>query len=319
MGFGNYSHEAHLALTRGRSAAAAPVFTQAQAHPLLSPKNTRRECRDSADHPDTLGIVFALDVTGSMGRIPAALASATLPTFMASLEAARITDPQLCFMAIGHPADRSPLQVGQFESTAALIDGWLTRLHLEGGGVGKHEGYELGMWYAAQHMALDCVEKRGRRGFLFLTVDTLPNPALSRLDAARILGETLEHDVPIRDVIDVLQRRFEPFVLIAPGSARGVERAWRDLLGDRVVLLQHHEDVAHVAAGLIALLEGAAASLTVFVDQLTAQGMGRRKSSRIARALVCFAASIHRDGAPLPGSAEGRIRLPLPRASGIER
>lgn len=318
MGYGDYSYEAHVALTAGRAQQAAHRVFASGADPLLESRGARRECRDSDEHPDALGIVFALDVSASMGSIPRTLATSTLPQFMASLEAARITDPQVCFMAIGHAADRVPLQVGQFESTAALIDAWLTRLYFEGGGVGRHECYELAMWFAAHRMDLDSVALRGRRGFLFLTVDTLPNPALSRVEAARILGAELEHDLPIRTVIDELQERFEPFVLIAPGAAAGVERAWRDLLGDRVVVLQDPQDVAHVAAGLIGLLEGAVADLPAYVDRLKGQGLKRERRSRIARALVVFAASIHRDGAPVPG-VKGRPRIPGLRPSGMAR
>lgn len=315
MGYGSYSHEAHVALTSGRrQQRARTVFRGNALDPLLDPRASQRECRDSDEHPDALGIVFAFDVSGSMGSIPHTLATATLPTFMASLEAARITDPQLCFMAVGHASDRAPLQVGQFESTAALIDSWLTRLWLEGGGVGQHEGYELAMWFAAERMQLDCVEHRGRRGFLFLTVDTLPNPALSVVQARRILGVELERDVPIRTVVEHLQRAFEPFVLLAPGTPSGVEEAWRELLGDRVLQLAHVDDTAAICSGLIALLEGAAPSLPVFVDRLAGS---RRDKARIARTLVGFAASIHRDGAPTTGSA--RPRLPRSRPSGIDR
>lgn len=300
MGYGEYSHAAHVALTSRRSAS-APVFTQRGCHPLMDPRHAVREARDSTDHPDSLGVMFALDVSGSMGQVPRSLATETLPDFMQVLLDAGITDPQVCFAAIGHAGqDRAPLQVGQFESSATLIDRWLTRLWLEGGGVGGHEAYELAMYFAARRVRLDSVEKRGRRGFLFLTGDTGPNPAVSRVQVERILGDTLSTDLPIRALIEELQHSFEPFFLLAPGVARGVERAWRDLLGDRVVALQHADDAAHIAAGLIALLEGAADSLDGYATRLRASGMRRRRIARIAGALVPFAASIGRDGAPLP-------------------
>ena len=71
MGYGNYSLAAHAALTAGRAhKSGTQVFMQTQCHPLMNPKGLKvRECRDSADHPDSLGIAFALDVTGSMGDI----------------------------------------------------------------------------------------------------------------------------------------------------------------------------------------------------------------------------------------------------------
>lgn len=38
-----------------------------------------RECRDSEEHPETTPIIIALDVTGSMGRIPHDLVKNQLP------------------------------------------------------------------------------------------------------------------------------------------------------------------------------------------------------------------------------------------------
>lgn len=311
MGFGEYSHAAHVALTSSRSVS-APLFRTDGCHPLMVPRSAVRECRDSDEHPDSLGVIFALDVTGSMGDIPRTLAQSTLPDFMRVLLDAGVRDPALCFMAVGHAGqDRAPLQVGQFESSEALIDLWLTRLLLEGGGAGGHEAYELAMYFAARKMRLDSVQHRGRRGFLFLTGDTTPNPAVSKLYVERIIGDHIEADLPIRAMIEELQRSFEPFFLIAPGAARGIERAWRDLLGDRVIVMEHAEDTAHIAAGLVALLEGAVPVLGTLVERLAATGLPRKRAARIARALVPFSASIGRDGAPVTGSS----RLDLPKGS----
>src|SRR3954466_12992637 len=103
MGYGNYSFAAHTALIAGRShQARSEVFTQTQCHALMNPKGLKvRECRDSANHPESLGIAFALDVTGSMGDIPRLLATKELPNFMKLLTACGVAHPQLMFMAIG--------------------------------------------------------------------------------------------------------------------------------------------------------------------------------------------------------------------------
>ncbi|MFT7518808.1 MAG: hypothetical protein ACI9MC_000940, partial [Kiritimatiellia bacterium] len=169
-----------------------------------------------------------------------------------------------------------------------------------GGGVGGQEAYELAMYFGARKMTLDCVEKRGRRGYFFLTGDVRPNPAASRTEIERLIGDPVASDMPIRSLIEELQRTFEPFFLIAPGAGRAIERAWRDLLGDRVVCLQHVDDTAAVSAGLIALLEGAVVSLGAYAERLHAGGVSRKEAARVVRTLVPFAASVHRDGAPIP-------------------
>lgn len=304
MGYGEYSHAAHVALTRTRDTA-RPVFASRAVHPLLDPRGVHRECRDSSEHPESLGIAFALDVTGSMGDIPRSLATRTLPDFMQALLDAGLSDPQVCFMAVGHAGhDKAPLQVGQFESTGALIDSWLTRLWLEGGGVGQHEAYELALYFCARKVQLDSVRLRGRRGYLFLTGDVLPNPAVSRVQVRHVLGDQLDADLPIRELITEVQQRFEPFFLVAPGRYRAVGRAWRDLLGDRVVALEDMEDTAYVCASLVALMESAAGSLDEIGRRLSRAGLPRRRIARVVRDLVPLAASLGRDGAPeVPATA----------------
>ena len=125
MGYGNYSAEAHEAIIQGRASLPTQnVFKQTVCHPLMNPKGIKaRESRDSAEHPHTTSIVFALDVTGSMGEIPAHLAKQELPHFMKLLLDCKVPDPQVLFMAVGDAtSDLAPLQVGQFESTAELMD-----------------------------------------------------------------------------------------------------------------------------------------------------------------------------------------------------
>src|ERR1035437_6653974 len=115
MGFGSYSHSAHQALIADRAdKSRSEVFQQRGCHTLMSPRGlTVRESRDNAEHPNSFGIAFALDVTGSMGNIPELLASQELPTFMKLLTDCRIPDPQVMFMAIGDAtSDDAPLQVG---------------------------------------------------------------------------------------------------------------------------------------------------------------------------------------------------------------
>src|SRR5688572_16109224 len=103
MGYGSYSYEAHENLVQSRvDKSREEVFTQRSVHPLLDPHGVKfRESRDSAAHPNSVPIIFALDVTGSMGAIPEQLARRELPHFMKSLLDAEVTDPQVLFMFVG--------------------------------------------------------------------------------------------------------------------------------------------------------------------------------------------------------------------------
>ncbi|SEF30665.1 VWA domain-containing protein [Variovorax sp. NFACC27] len=295
MGYGNYSHAAHTALIADRaSRSGAEVFTQRTTHPLMNPHGLKvRESRDNADHPNSLGIVFALDVTGSMGDIPQTLARRELPTFMKLLTDCGVADPQLMFMAIGDAnSDHAPLQVGQFESTANLMDQWLTWSYLEGGGGGTgEESYELAFYVMAQHTDMDCWVKRRKRGYLFVTGDELPYPAVSRHQIEGLVGEKLDEDIPIEEVIAAAAETTNLFFLIPDAQRRRrCEPRWRELLGDHVICMDSPDDACAVAAGIVALTEKAVPSLEALAGVMSATGMEKERVGGVLHALDGYAA-----------------------------
>lgn len=312
MGYGSYSYEAHEAMTRARAdKPVQQVFKQTQCHPLMDPHGVKaRESRDSAAHPNSLGIVFALDVTGSMGKIPDLLARERLPSFMKTLLGCGIADPSVLFLAVGDAvSDRAPLQVGQFEASEREIDQWLTWTFLEGaGGTFGKESYELAMYFAARHTDMDNFRKRGKRGYYFMTGDEEAYPLVSRRQAQQLIGDDVAADVPIAQVVDELQRTFEPFFLI-PDLARRkhCEAFWRKLLGDRVICMEDPTDSVDVAAGLVALCEGALPDLDALARKLTDGGTPRPRVGAVVRALTPFAATLQRDGTPAPRLVDAPI------------
>jgi hypothetical protein len=307
MGHGSYSADAHAALLAGRAAAGdQKVFAQRECHPLMNPKGVKlRECRDSAEHPHSLGIAFALDVTGSMGDIPRALAVQELPRFMRVVTSCRIRDAQILFTAVGDATcDRAPLQVGQFESTAYLMDQWLTRSYLEGGGgAGNQESYELALYFLAVHTEMDCVVRRGKRGYLFMTGDENPYPLLSRHIVESVVGDRLDDDLKVAEIVAELQKSFVPFFLIPDQGRRSrCERAWRDLFGDHVLCMDAAADVCYVAGGALALCEGAAAGLDELRPILSGAGLAKDRMGSVLRTLEPLAAAIRSGDPGLYGS-----------------
>jgi hypothetical protein len=294
MGGGNYSHVAHKALLRSRSnIPVQQVFQQQKCHPLMDPKGVKlRESRDSDNHPQSLGIVFALDVTGSMGAIPRLLATEQLPDFMKILMDCEVKDPQLLFMAVGDAiSDNAPLQVGQFESTAELMDQWLTWCYLEGGGGGTgQESYEMGMYFLAMHTEMDCMVKRNKRGYLFMTGDEEPYSLLSKNIVDGYIGDKLDDDVPVEAIVAELQKSFIPFFII-PDKARAqrCERTWRNLLGDNVIVLEGPSDVCYAAAGALLLNEGLAKDMKDLEKKLLSAGLDKRRKDTLIHALKPFA------------------------------
>jgi hypothetical protein len=294
MGYGNYSREAHEALLQSRaSIPVQQVFKQDKCHPLMNPKGVKlRESRDGSDHPESLGIVFALDVTGSMGEIPRLLAKEQLPAFMKIVLDCEVRDPQILFMAIGDAiSDYAPLQVGQYESTAELMDQWLTWCYLEGGGGGSgEESYELGMYFLAMHTEMDCMVKRSKHGYLFMTGDEKPYPTLSRHIVESVVGDRLDEDIACEEIVAELQKSYVPFFLIPTQErAQRCERKWRDLIGDNVLVLESAVDVCYVSAGAILLSEGRVSNLQELTALLTGAGMPAPRQAAVVRALTPYA------------------------------
>jgi len=262
----------------------------------MNPKGVKlRESRDAADHPQSLGIVFALDVTGSMGEIPKIMATEQLPVFMKVLMDCKIPDPQVLFMAVGDAvSDGSPLQVGQFESTAELMDQWLTWTYLEGGGGGTgQESYELGLYFLATHTEMDCMVKRNKRGYLFMTGDEVPYPSLSKHVVETIIGDRLDEDLTCEEIVAELQKTFVPFFIIPDRArARNCERRWRDLLGDHVLCLDAPIDVCYVAAGAMLISEGRVTSIKQLAAFLKDAGLPPFRANEVIQSLVPFAEAV---------------------------
>lgn len=289
MGYGSYSYEAHQAITSSRAGqSAAAVFKGTVVDPKMDPKGVKyRESRDNKDNPNSLGIVFALDISGSMASIPVDIATKQLPGFMKLLTDAKVASPQVLFAALTDvQGDGRPLQVGQFETTAELMDRWLTRCSLNGGG---DELYELAFHFFARHTAMDCWEKRQRKGYLFMTGDEPSNTTLSGALVKRWF-DTDQQDMPLEAVIADVRRTFHPF-FIAPDLKRGegVSAFWTPYLKESFIVLDDPADTCAAAAGLVALGEGAVSGLAQLEASLTKSGNTRAK--QVVEALRPWAAA----------------------------
>jgi hypothetical protein len=304
MGYGSYDGEAHKAMTTARATLPREeVFKSVNLHPTMDPKGVEfRESRDSAEHPDSIGIIFALDETGSMQGIPKMLAYEELPGFMSLiLDGGFVRDPQVLFMGIGDAVqsyrEESPLQVGQFESEAHLMDQWLTRIHLEGkGGGNQGESYDLAFYFAARHTAMDCWEKRGRKGYLFVTGDEEPLPVNAHAVRDRI-GDDVRKDIPMEKIVEEASKTFHCFFLIPDlMRAERCERPWREVLGDNAIVMEDPHDTCAVAATLIGLTEGTLEDLQAAAAKLKELGKPRAQIDRVIRAVEPYANAIGRGG-----------------------
>jgi len=308
MGSGTWSTDVYAAAASYRRATGASAFAHTDSgarhvHPALDPYGvTVRESRDSDEHPRSLAISVLFDVTGSMCSVPRTL-QAKLPELLGLiLRKGYVADPHIMFGAIGDATcDRAPLQVGQFESDNRMDDD-LGRILLEGGGGGQMtESYELAMYFMARHTSMDCWEKRGKRGYLFLMGDELAYAKVKKAEVKRIIGDDLKRDIPIAEIVAELKERFDVYYIIPSGTFHADDPKllgfWRGLLGQNVIRLDDLDAVCETIALTVGLGEDAI-DLDEGLEHL--EEVGSTAGEVVSRALAPLRrGSVARASAPL--------------------
>lgn len=247
--------------------AATENFKARETKKDMSPLNVIREARDSVEHPNSTPIIVALDVTGSMGHIPQYMITTGLGVvFNEILTRKPVSDPQVAIWAIGDAAyDRSPLQVGQFESDMTITK-WIESVHREGGGGGnRFESYELAYYFAAYKTKLDAVEKHGRKGFIFTIGDECPSTHVFAAQVKKVIGDTIQGDIPFPDLMTEVRKSYIPYHIVCMDStaypyhfsdSAGGKEKWAEVMGQNVLYLEDHTALAPLIVSILQLHAG---------------------------------------------------------------
>lgn len=256
MGGSTYSFQSRATRSADlgyQTKSAREIFSN-KADQTMNPKGViLRESRDSEVNPVTTPIIIALDVTASMGHIPHELVKNALPKLVSSLLEIGVPAPAILFLAIGdHYSDRSPLQVGQFESGDAELDLWLTRTYLEGGGGGNGgESYGLAHLFAAKFCQTDHWDKRKQKGFL-ITIGDEPNHA--RYESNAIKEITGNGDIATKsaeELITEAQERWNVFHIAAHNSYENSLRGWKEVLKDNAIPMESPAQLPEIVSNII--------------------------------------------------------------------
>lgn len=270
MGGGSYSFEnrTERSVSEGYHTKSIREIFESNLNSHMNPYSVElRESRDSEEHPESLAIVIGLDVTGSMGSVPHYLVKNGLPNLMKKIIDAGIVHPQVLFTGLGdHTCDKAPFQVGQFESSDELLDHWLTKLYLEGGGGGNNgESYMLPWYFAGYRTAIDCFEKRGQKGFLFTIGD---EPVLKEVPAAvlkKIFGSGQYEDFTSSSLFEKASEMYNVFHINIKSTRSGVRESvyngWKQLIQDNLLVAESREDVSGLIAD--AIVKGVGTKKTV--------------------------------------------------------
>lgn len=244
---------------------ASQVFRESQMPEEFDPSKIKlpREACDSVDCPHSRGIIFAEDVTGSMGRYLLELIRDQFPELINMVYSSVSYNPHIMFMGVGDvtAGDKAPLQVTQFEADLRMLD-QVQKIFLERrGGGNAFESYLLPWYFAAKHVKMDCWDKRREKGFLFTFGDEQPTPKLTQYEERRVFGPNAsmtEQVLSGADCLRMAEEKFNCYHILLHGSGYGPQerRMWKDLMGGHACDLSDYECLPELVIAILNMHEG---------------------------------------------------------------
>ena len=216
------------------------IFTAVTLDESLNPKKFKvRECVNSDEHPNTIPVILALDVTGSMGSACKETADA-LGVIMTDLYQ-KFKDIEFCVMGIGDLAyDRAPIQMSQFESDIRIAEA-LDKIYMEhGGGGNAYESYTAAWYMALKRTKLDCIDKQGRKGIVITMGDEPLNPYLPVSKLNEAVNGKEQGNVETPELYKEVSKHFDVYHIAVndPHDSYSyyeeqIKKSFGELLGDR--------------------------------------------------------------------------------------
>jgi hypothetical protein len=301
---------------------------EAKVHPSLDPKGVKiREARDSDKHPVSVPVAVICDTTGSMDQVPKIIQK-ELSKLMGCFLDDKASGKK--YLGEGYPAimigavddydamrsfagSGGTFQIGQFESGIEIDDN-LTNLWLTGMGGGTYdEEYELALYFMARHTVHDHMEKRGRKGYVFLIGDEHAYRKLTKQKVLDVLGETIQDEISLEAILEEAKQKYHIFMIIpnmtSHYSDRELETWWvRHLSQQNVIKLEDPAKICECIVSAVAICEE-----YVGLDDIVSDGVADAGISSSLVALSKTTGEISRysaDGLPsVSGNAGGVDRL----------
>ncbi len=298
MGGGRWDDDTYTSARTSRRSTGVDDFTYSKSNPSdvhanLDPKRInskpfgKLESRDSDEHPESTAVLFSCDVTGSNIR-QATVAQSKLPTLM-NLLAKYLKDPQLAVAANDDVYFVGPraIQISDFESDNRVDEHIRNTILVGQGGGNDGESYDLILYAAARKTVLDCFEKRGHKGYLFLYADEPIFEYVKADHVQAIFGDTIEGDIPIADIIEEVRKQFHIFVLWPAESTYTHSREqYLKLFGeDSVITLQAADLLCEVIGMTIGANEGKVNEADS-TSTLLALGVSAGEADAVTRSIV---------------------------------
>ena len=238
--YASYSHSCGKSYDYDTGRVSGQTFFSRHIDESLDPRKfTIRECVNSEEHPNTIPVILALDVTGSMGSACQETAEA-LGVIITNLYE-KYKDIEFCVMGIGDLAyDQAPIQMSQFESDVRIAEA-LDKIWMEhGGGGNSYESYSAAWYMGLKRTKLDCWNQ-GRKGIIITMGDEPMNPYLpkEKLNASANAHE--QDDIETDELYRAACEKFDIFhIAVDDGETdyyyhkNGIDKSFGQLLGSRL-------------------------------------------------------------------------------------
>ena len=234
-------------------------------------------------------IIFALDVTGSMGDWSRIIYD-KMPMFYGQImQQEYLRQPALSFCAIGDVySDSAPLQVSEF-GQGKEIDQLISKIYLEGrGGGGFRESYEVGAYFYNTRIELVNAETP----FLFITGDeafyeTIPIDIISKF-----IGVNVTEQIDTYVLFKQLKAKFNLFLIKKPYSnvvsEVTITEEWEKALGkERILRISNAKACIDVILGAIALTSKKR-TLDEYVKDMTDRGQNNERIEEVVASLKLY-------------------------------
>ena len=313
MGSGRYDDSVYTSSTASRRATGTPDFAYTATaaatksiHATLDPKRInskpfgKLESRDSTEHPESNAVLFCFDVTGS-NYTRAVDAQGRLNTLMGLLTK-YLPDPQVAVAANDDykVEPEGAVQISDFESDnridEAIRNLWLVR---DGGG-NDGESYTLLLYAAARKTVLDCFEKRGKKGYMFMYCDEpfySPTahssgasrgydhlPIVQKDEVKAVFGDDIQADIPLVDIIEEVREKYHLYIIWPEGGYRHAREQYVELFGDESVITSQHPNlICELVASLVGLNEDKITADDAIADLVKVGGLTKSVATDVVK------------------------------------
>jgi len=278
--------------SKGFSDVAEAKMSRSRVDAAVLPRGRKLTCTTKSP------VVYAFDVTGSMGDLPKIIYD-KMPMMAGQLiEKGYLEDTMISLSAVGDVlSDQAPLQVCDF-SVVKNLDEWLQRIWLEGNGGGQaRESYELIAYFYARMCDIPNAETpvflfTGDEGFR----ENLPAATLREY-----FGEGSEN-TNAKSVFEELKKKFKGNVfLIHRRYGQGdqeIVAQWENVLGrERVIKLGSDLAIADVTLGVFAIVTGKR-TLEEYLQDMKTRGQEEHRIAEVRESLKTLAAAVKPTAGP---------------------